>query len=63
MLHEARAIGLAGGDGEQARASSGDLALAIVASTVTLLKNAGEGDGDEREDSSVLHLGEGESIR
>ncbi len=57
-LHELGAVGLAGLDGLQAIAGTGDGAGAVVTTAVagTGLDGAGERGSDEREDNGGLHL-------
>lgn len=53
---EAGAVGLAGLDGRQAGAGTGDLASAVVGSASTLVEGAGHDGGSEGEDDGDLHL-------
>jgi hypothetical protein len=53
---EARAVGRARGERRQAIAGTGDGAVAVVAGAGTGLKNAAEGERDEREDGEDLHF-------
>lgn len=54
--HEAGAVGLALGDGEEAGAGTGDLAVAVVAGAGALLKDGTQGQGGEGQDDGDLHL-------